>query len=76
VNWKITYTTCIEKLKKLKEWGVKVDDCTYNTTKKEKKPIHWTLDELIKFRREARKHNQEILFRGWSEYKSPQESKI
>lgn len=69
VNWKISFATCMEKIKKLYEWGVKIDDCTYNTTKKEKKPIHWSYEELVIFRREARKHNQMILFRGWSEYK-------
>jgi len=68
VNWKIPFSVCIEKLKLLREWDVKVDDCTYNTTKKEMKPIHWSFQELKDFRRMCRKHNQEILFNGWSEY--------
>lgn len=65
VNWKITKEVCDYKLNKLKEWGVKIDDCTYNTTKREKKPIFWTKEELIDFRRRSRKHNQLILFNGF-----------
>ena len=65
VNWKISYEVCLEKLQKLKEWGVKIDDCTYNTTKREKNPIFWTKEQLIDFRRKSRKHNQLILFDGY-----------
>jgi len=65
VNWKISYQVCLEKLMFLKSLGVKIDDCTYNTTKREKKPIHWTKDELISFRKKCRKHNQLILFDGY-----------
>ncbi len=64
-NWKIPYSVCMQKLEKLKEWGVKIDDCTYNTTKREMNPIFWTLEELKDFRRKCRKHNQLILFNGY-----------
>lgn len=65
VNWKIDRETCEYKLSKLKEWGVKIDDCTYNTTKREKKPIFWTKEDLIEFRRKSRKHNHLIIFDGY-----------
>ena len=65
VNWKISYEECIYKLEKLREWGVKIDDCFWDTTKKEKLPLHWTKQQLVDFRRKARKHNQLILFDGY-----------
>lgn len=68
VNWKIPFSVCLEKIRLLREWGVKIDDCTWDTTKKEMKPHFWKLDELKQFRRMCRQHNQEIQFRGWSEY--------
>lgn len=68
VNWKIPFSVCMEKIKKLYGWGVKIDDCTWNTTKKEKKPHFWTLEELVQFRKKCREHNQLISFNGWSEY--------
>ena len=64
-NWKISYETCLKKLEVIKELGVKIDDCTFDTTKREMKPIHWKRHELIAFRRKCRKHNQLILFRGF-----------
>jgi len=65
VNWKIPFNVCIEKLKYLKEWGVKIDDCTFDTTKREMRPIHWAFSDLKLFRRMARKHNQLINFDGY-----------
>lgn len=65
VNWKISYDICIYKLNKLKEWGVKIDDCTWNTTKREMVPLYWNKEQLKDFRRKSRKHNQLILFRGY-----------
>ena len=65
VNWKISYEDCLYKLKKLREWGVKIDDCTWNTTKKEKLTLHWNKEQLIDFRKKARKHNQLINFDGY-----------
>lgn len=65
VNWKIDYETCIYKLIKLKEWGCKIDDCYYDTTKREMLPLHWTKEQMKNFRRKARKHNQLILFDGY-----------
>lgn len=64
-NWKISYEKCLYKLNKLKEWGVKIDDCTWDTTKKEKLPLYWTKEQLIDFRRKSRKHNQLVLFGGF-----------
>lgn len=71
VNWKIPYSVCLQKLMKLKEWKVKIDDCTYNTTKREKNPIFWTKKELVDFRRLCRKHNQLIMFRGYDPEQKP-----
>lgn len=68
INWKIPFQDCVEKLHKLSEWGVKIDDCFWNTTKKEKEPLMWTYADLVSFRRKAREHNQIITFNGWSEY--------
>lgn len=65
INWKISYEDCLYKLKKLKEWGVRIDDCTWDTTKKEKLPLYWTKDQLIYFRKISRKHNQLIFFDGY-----------
>ena len=65
VNWKVTYDVCLKKISKLKEWGVKIDDCTWNTTKREMIPRHWTREQLAKFRKMARKHNQLITFDGY-----------
>lgn len=65
VNWKIPYDVCIQKLEKLKEWGVKIDDCTWNTTKKEKLPLHWSKEELVDFRKKCRKHNRLVSFNGY-----------
>lgn len=65
VNWKISYEDCLYKLEKLKEWGVKIDDCTWNTTKRQMLPLHWTVKQLKDFRKKARKHNQLILFNGY-----------
>ena len=64
-NWRISYEVCLYKLEKLREWGVRIDDCTWNTTKREKTPHLWTKEELVNFRRKARKHNQLILFNGY-----------
>lgn len=64
-NWKIPYDVCVQKLEKLKEWGIKIDDCTWDTTKRVLMPMHWTKEELKDFRRQARKHNQIINFRGY-----------
>lgn len=65
VNWKIDYETCLYKLEKLKEWGVKIDDCTWDTTKRQKLPFYWTKEQLVDFRKKARKHNQLINFDGY-----------
>lgn len=65
VNWKISYEVCLQKLEVLRDFGVKIDDCTWETTKREMKPMEWTLRELKQFRRKARKHNQLITFNGY-----------
>lgn len=65
VNWRIPLDVCLHKIKKLYEWGVKIDDCTWNTTKKEMTAHFWTLAELTLFRKLARKHNQLINFNGY-----------
>ena len=60
-----------DELNKLKEWGVQIDDCTWNTTKKEKKPHFWTKEQLIDFRRKCRKHNQIIRHDGYDPEHKP-----
>jgi len=64
-NWKIPFDVCVEKLDHLKEWGVKVDDCMWNTTKREKLPLYWTKEQLAILRKKSRKHNQLINFKGY-----------
>lgn len=64
-NWKISYEICLKKLEKLQEWGVKIDDCTYNTTKRQMNPIYWNKEQLKDFRKKCRKHNQLINFNGY-----------
>lgn len=65
------FDLCLYKLSKLRKWNVKVDDCTYNTTKKQlRKEIrmgvwfnkYWTMEEYEIFRHKCRKHNQFINF--------------
>ena len=64
-NWKIDFEVCVEKLKLLKKWGVKIDDCMWNTTKREKQPHFWSIENLVTFRKLCRKHNHFILFDGY-----------
>ena len=60
-NWKISYEECSDKLYWLRKWGVKVDDTTWETTKRQKIPLHWTAQELRAFRAACRLHNQLII---------------
>ena len=72
--WKFPYELCEYKRKKLFEWGVKIDDCTWNTSKgilltEKRKGIawhnpYWTRKEYEQFRRDCRKHNHLINFDG------------
>lgn len=62
VNWLIKYEQCVYKLEKFKEWGVKIDDCTYNTTKKNFIPLYWKTRDYRKFRNLCRTHNLEMRF--------------
>lgn len=63
-NYKVPYADCIAKLKHLKKWGVKINDCCYNCSYANPIPQYWTMEEIKKFRRLARKHNQLIIFKG------------
>ena len=67
VNWKISFETCMYKFRKLKEWGVQIDDCTWNSTKEEcLRQINsdkwdnqfWKAHEYYYFRHMCRKLNQ------------------
>lgn len=60
-NYKITLDECLYKLRKLKEWKVMVDDCTFNCTKTNFIPIYWSFKEHKVFRKQCRDHNLEIL---------------
>lgn len=64
-NWDISYETCLTKMDKLREWGVKIDDCTWETNKRAMIPKKWTYQHLKDFRRRTRKHNQLIAFHGY-----------
>lgn len=63
VNWKIDYKTCVYKLNKFKEWGVKIDDCTWECTKRNFIPQYWSKWDYNdkrnpkRFRKLCRDHN-------------------
>lgn len=62
-NWKIPYELNLKKLDLLKIWNVQVSDCYYdNQTMPNVKPIYWTIEQIKKFRKYCRKHNQLISF--------------
>ncbi len=71
--WKIPYEVCLYKLRKLRGWKVKIDDCTWNTNKETayKKAIYdqwdypyWKAHEYYYFRAISRKRNQLVIFNG------------
>jgi hypothetical protein len=62
VNWRIPYRECLRKLDLMKVWNVKVCDCCYDGGYKHTTPDLWTGEQLEKFRRICRKHNQLVLF--------------
>jgi hypothetical protein len=62
VNWRIPYRECLRKLDLMKVWNVKVCDCCYDGGYKYATPTLWTKDQLTRFRRISRKHNQLVLF--------------
>jgi hypothetical protein len=62
VNWKVSYAECLRKLDLMKVWNVKVCDCCYDGGYKYATPTFWTREQLVKFRRICRKHNQLVLF--------------
>ena len=68
VNWKIPYIDCCKKLDLLKVWNVKVNDCCYDGGYKITKPKYWTIDQIKKFRKMCRKHNQLVRFKIDPEY--------
>jgi hypothetical protein len=72
VNWKIPFSVCEAKLRKLREWGVMVDDCTYDCTKRRFIPDGWAVREYRIFRRMCRDHNIEIPRRGYNPGKKQQ----
>ena len=72
--WKFPYELCELKRRLLYEMGVKIDDCTWDTTKKNcraeiKNGVwtnqFWKVEDYIKFRRDCRKHNQLINHDGY-----------
>ncbi len=66
-NWKIPYVDCIKKLDLLKIWNVKVNDCCFDGGYKKvynnESPMFWKLEDIKRFRKMCRKHNQMILFK-------------
>jgi len=56
-NWLIPYDECVAKLMTLKHWNVQVSDCWFdNQLPPNIKPIHWTEEEIKKFRKLCRNH--------------------
>jgi hypothetical protein len=64
-NYKQSYGDCVKKLDILHNRGVKINDCCYNCTYSHPIPEYWCMDEIKTFRRQARKHNQLIVFNGY-----------
>lgn len=63
VNWKIPFVECCKKLDLLKVWNVKVNDCCWDGGYARAKPVYWTPEQIKKFRKMCRKHNQMVLFK-------------
>jgi len=61
-NWKIPFVDCVKKLDLLKVWNVKVNDCCWDGGYKIAKPVYWTPEQMKKFRKMCRKHNQIVNF--------------
>jgi len=62
-NWKIPYVECCRKLDLLKIWNVKINDCCFDGGYKIAKPKDWNIDQIKRFRKICRKHNQMVLFK-------------
>ena len=59
----ISYDECLKKLDLCKVWNVKCADCYFdNQTSPNIKPINWTPEQIKKFRKKVRKHNQLVNF--------------
>jgi hypothetical protein len=59
------------KLELCKVWNVKVNDCWFdNQLAPNIKPIHWSIEQINKFRQKCRKHNQIVRFGIDPEFKS------
>jgi hypothetical protein len=67
VNWKIPFVDCMKKLNLLKVWNVKVNDCCWDGGYKLAKPVYWKPEEIKRFRKECREHNQLIGFKIYPE---------
>lgn len=63
VNWKIDFKTCFYKFMKCQEWGVRIDDCTWECTKKNFIPMYWKEKNYRIFRKMVRQHNIDMLFK-------------
>jgi len=61
-NWKIPYVDCVKKLDLLKVWNVKVNDCCFDGGYAKAKPKDWDIDQVKRFRKMCRKHNQIVNF--------------
>jgi len=62
-NWKIPYEENCKKLDLCKIWRVRVSDCYFdNQTSPNIIPIHWTSEQIKKFRKKVRTHNLMINF--------------
>lgn len=76
-NWRIPYNECLKKLNLCKYWNVQIADCYFDGQYgREKKPVHWTAEEIKSFRKQVRKHNQICNFKIDPELKENQQTLI
>lgn len=65
----ISYDECCAKLNLCKYWNVKVNDCCYdNQTSPNYFEIGWSIDQIKKFRKDVRQHNQIVMFKSDVEF--------
>lgn len=62
-NWEIPFDECFKKLYLCAIWGVKVADCYFDgQVSPDIKPLGWTAEQIVRFRKSVRKHNQLVNF--------------
>lgn len=80
VNWNVSFHECCMKLDLLKVWNVKVNDCCYdggyprdeidyNNNSRFNDKRYWKYEDIKRFRKMCRKHNQMVMFKIDPEYR-------